>query len=125
MYDQAVTRRAERRGRRADPALTASASPDAFDAKSANGTIKSATPIQVGSGPGSSATANVTADVTTATDADVYVFQASNLPGRADRHGPRRRLQPARPEARDPRRVGRVIASGVGSRPGAGDVSCT
>lgn len=124
MYDVAIPRA----GLGADDvaavrALYGARQADAFDAKHDNGTLKTASPIQVGSGPGSSATANVTADITTTSDADVYVYQAGNLRGAgltATAHVAGYSLLVPRLEILDA--TGRVIASAVGSQPG-GDVS--
>ena len=98
--------------------------PDAFDAKGDNGTLKTASSVQVGSGPGSSAVADISADITTLSDADVYVFQPSNLRGlglTATVRVAGYSLLVPRLEILDA--SGNVIASGVGSAPGAGDVT--
>jgi hypothetical protein len=125
MFDEAVTRP----GLNANDVATivslyGARRPDAFDAKASNETLKTATPIQVGSGQGASATANVTADITTAADIDTYVFQASNLRGAgltAAVHVSGYSLLVPRLEILDA--SGTVIASGVGSAPGSGDVT--
>jgi hypothetical protein len=125
MFDQAVPRQGLNANDVASVvSLYGARRPDAFDAKASNETLKSATPIQVGSGPGSSATANVTADITTPTDIDTYVYQASNLRGAgltATVHVSGYSLLVPRLEILDA--SGNVIASGVGSAPGSGDVT--
>jgi hypothetical protein len=125
MFDQAVARLGLNASDVASlVALYGPRRPDAFDAKASNETLKTATPIQVGSGPGSSATANVTADITTPADTDTYVYQPSNLRGAgltATVHVNGYSLLVPRLEILDA--SGNVIASGVGSAPGTGDVS--
>lgn len=125
LFDEAVTRY----GLSADDVATLISlygprRPDAFDAKGANDTTKTASAIQVGSGPGSSATANLTADLATPADTDTYTFQAGNLRGlgltatvRVSGYS----LLVPKLEFLDA--SGRVLASGAGARPGAGDVT--
>ncbi|MDY3555758.1 matrixin family metalloprotease [Gemmata sp. JC717] len=124
MFDEAVTRF----GLNAND-ITAAVSlygprkADAFDAKNANETLKTSTPAQVGSGPGSSATANLIADITTPNDVDTYVFQPSNLRGAgltAAVHVNGYSGLVPRLEILDA--VGCVVGSGAGAAPG-GDVS--
>jgi hypothetical protein len=125
MFDQARTRTGLNASDvAAIVSLYGARGPDAFDARASNEALKTASPIQVGSGQGSSATANVTADITTPTDTDTYVYQASNLRGAgltATVHVNGYSLLVPRLEILDA--SGNVIASGVGAAPGSGDVS--
>ncbi|MFL5330004.1 MAG: matrixin family metalloprotease [Gemmataceae bacterium] len=97
---------------------------DSYDAKISNGTLTTASPIQVGSGPGSSATADVLADITTSSDADVYVFKSNNLQGlgltvSVNVNG----YSLLVPRVQVLKANGQVVADNAGTQPGASNVS--
>ncbi|MFL5331255.1 MAG: matrixin family metalloprotease [Gemmataceae bacterium] len=97
---------------------------DLFDAKMSNGSLATASQIQVGSGPGSSAAANVLADITNASDADVYVFQANNLRGRGMTVSVKvNGLSLLVPRVEVLNASGQVVAQAVGQRPGDANVN--
>ena len=99
--------------------------PDVYEGAAGNETTATAPEIQPSGGPGPSTNAiRATADLSSATDTDVYRFRPNNLRGgglTATVAVAGYSLLVPRLEILDA--AGNVIASGVGDRPGAGDAT--